>query len=347
MPRSTSEQPATDSHQPLIESYDMTIRAPLIRRAMLFGAFLLSVGAQAQGTPPKPWPTARPLTWIVGFVPGGSVDVLTRAVARSVSEKIGQSIVIDNRPGASGALALQFAARSGADGYTLITVPGPILHAQRQPEIGRELTAVSLMSQGPIVLVGAAQGTPPDLKSLIAAMKQEPDRWNYASSGIGTGQHLAGELFNTMAGTSMLHVPYKGGGQAVTDVMGGQTALGMLGVTPVLSHIKAGKLRAYAVTTPFRIASLPDVPTMSEAGLKGYDATQFFVAAVPAGTDPAIVGRLNAAISQALATPDVKSALDAAGQVPGSLDPAQSQDFVVKSLTRFNSLAHRNRIVLN
>ncbi|GHC91580.1 hypothetical protein GCM10007320_40720 [Pseudorhodoferax aquiterrae] len=323
----------------------MTLRSVFTRRAFA-GCALALAALAAHAEAPKPWPTAKPITWIVGFVPGGSVDVLTRAVARVVADRIGQSIVVDNRPGASGALALQYAARAGSDGYTLVTVPGPVLHAQRQPEIGRELAAVALLSQGPIVFVGAAAGTPPQLKDLIAAMKKEPDRWNFASSGTGTGQHLAGELFNTMAGTRMVHVPYKGGGQAVTDVVGGQVSLGMLGVTPVLAQIKAGKLRAYAVTTPFRIPSLPDVPTMAEAGLKGYDATQFFVAAVPAGTDAAVVGKLHAAIAAALTTPEVKAALEAAGQLPGSLSPAQTQDFVVQSLSKFNALAHRSNITL-
>lgn len=323
----------------------MTPRSAFTRRAFAAGALAFAAFA-AQAEAAKPWPAAKPITWIVGFVPGGSVDVLTRAVARAVADKIGQSIVIDNRPGASGAIALQYAARAGHDGYTLVTVPGPVLHAQRQPEIGRELAAVSLLSQGPIVFVGAAAGMPPRLKDLIAAMKKEPDKWNFASSGTGTGQHLAGELFNTMAGTRMVHVPYKGGGQAVTDVVGGQVSLGMLGVTPVLAQIKAGKLRAYAVTTPFRIPSLPGVPTMAEAGLQGYDATQFFVAAVPAGTDAAVVGKLHAAIAEALTTPEVKAALEAAGQLPGSLSPAQTQDFVVQSLSKFNALAHRNKIGL-
>jgi len=313
----------------------------------LLSAFVLTVTLAAHADTVTPWPTAKPITWIVGFVPGGSVDVLTRSVAKAVSEKIGQAIVIDNRPGASGALGLQLAAKSPSDGYTLGTVPGPILHAQRQPEIGRELSAVALMSQGPIVLVGTATGARANLAGLIAAIKKNPEPWSFASSGNGTGQHLAGELFNTMAGTQMVHVPYKGGGQAVTDVIGGQVALGMLGVTPVLPHIKAGRLKAYAVTTSFRISSLPDVPTMSEAGLKGYDATQFFVAATPAGTSADILDKLNAAIGQAMQAPEVKATLEASGLVAGRLTPAQAQAFVVESLSKYHALAHRNHITLN
>jgi len=325
------------------------MKLPLLRSVRFAIAAVACCGswlASAADTA-KPWPTAKPITWVVGYVPGGSVDVLTRAIAKVVSEKLGQNIVIENRPGASGTLALQHVSRAPGDGYTLVTVPGPILHAQRQAEIGRELTAIGLMSQGPIVMVGTAANAPANLKELIAAMKKNPDRWSFASSGIGTGQHLAGELFNSMAGTAMIHVPYKGGGQAVTDIVGGQVTLGMLGVAPVLPHIKAGQLKAYAVTTKFRIPSLPDVPTMDEAGLQGYDATQFFVAAAPRGVDPAILATLNATIAEALQTPDVKATLEASGQVGGKLSPAATQDFVVNALAKFNALVHDAKIKLN
>lgn len=310
--------------------------------AVLLCAAALS--AHADGTA---WPKAKPITWFVGFAPGGTVDVLTRAIAKTVSDKIGQSIVIENRPGASGALALQAAARAPHDGYTLVTFPGPILQTTRQPEIGRELSAVSLMSQGPIVLVGSAANAPATLQDLIAVMRKQPGKWSYASSGTGTGQHLAGELLNSLAGTQMVHIPYKGGGQAISDVLGGQVSLGMLGVTPVLAQIKAGKLKAYAVTTRFRIDSLPDVPTMEEAGLKGYDAAQFFVAAVPAGTDAEIVTKLNAAINDAVQTHEVKTILSASGQVAGKLSPKESQAFTVTSLDKFRALAHRAKISLD
>lgn len=317
------------------------------RRLLVVAGLTAGLSLQPALAQEKPWPTAKPITWMVGFVPGGSVDVITRAMAKAVSEKIGQSIVIENRPGASGALALQAAARAPNDGYTLVTVPGPVLYGQRQPEIGKELSAVALMSQGPIVLVGKGPGAPTNLSELIQAMKKAPSQWNFASSGTGTGQHLAGELFNSMAGTEMVHIPYKGGGQAVTDIIGGQTSLGMLGVTPVLAHIKSGQLKAYAVTTTFRIPGLPDVPTMEEAGLKGYEATQYFVAAVPAGVDTRIVARLNAVIEEVSRIPEVVTALTAGGQVASKLSPAEAQQFVVKSLAKFDAVAKKANITLN
>lgn len=321
----------------------MHFARPSVLRLALAAAAASPLAAHAE----TPWPQAKPITWVVGFVPGGSVDALTRAIAKSVSEQIGQSIVVDNKPGASGALGLQFTARAPADGYTLLTVPGPIVFGRPQPEIGRELKAVGLLSQGPIVFVGTAKGAPADLQALVAAMKKDPDKWDFASSGTGTGQHLAGELFNTMAGTKMVHVPYKGGGQAVIDIAGGQVKLGMLGVTPVLSQIKAGQLKAYAVTTPFRIPSLPDVPTMEEAGIKGYEATQYFAAAAPKGTPDAIVARLNAAITKAMDAKEVQAALESGGQVPGKLSPAQAQEFVQKSLARFGEVAKKANISMD
>jgi tripartite-type tricarboxylate transporter receptor subunit TctC len=319
-----------------------------ISRRLAVCACIASVfAAQSALAQPKPWPTVKPITWIVGFVPGGSVDVLTRAFAKSISEQIGQTIVIDNKPGASGALALQAAARASNDGYTFITVPGPIVHARQQPDIGKELIAVGLLSQGPIVMVGRAADAPGNLSALIAEMKKDPQKWTFASSGTGTGQHLAGELFNSMAGTRMTHIPYRGGGQAVTDVMGGQVSIGMLGVTPVLSHIKSGALKAYAVTTPYRIPSLPDVPTMEEAGLKGYDATQYFALVVPAGVDAVILSKLSASIEVAAKSPEVIQALEAGGQIHSKLTSAETQQFVQKSVEKFNGVAKAANISIN
>ncbi len=226
-------------------------------------------------------------------------------------------------------------------------MPGPVLFGRPVPQIGQELQAVGLLSQGPIVLVGTAANAPGDLKALISAMKQRPEQWSFASSGVGTGQHLAGELLNAMAGTAMLHVPYKGGGQAVVDVVGGQVRLAMLGLTPVLPQIQSGQLKAYAVTTPFRIPSLPDVPTMDEAGLKGYEATQYFAVATHKGVPGAIVARLNAAVGVASASTEVRLALEAGGQVASPLSPGDAQAFVLKSLAKFSAVAKQANITLN
>ncbi|MFS4515533.1 tripartite tricarboxylate transporter substrate binding protein, partial [Delftia tsuruhatensis] len=253
-----------------------TTRRHALRPLAAAALLALALPTARAADSPAHAPQGKPITWIVGFAPGGSLDVLTRHVARQLEARAGVSVVVENRPGASGAIGLQAAAKAPADGLTLVSVPGPQLSGPRQPEVGRELTAVAVMARGAMVLVGPAPGAAGSLGELVAAMKAKPGQWSYASSGTGTSQHLAGELLNALAATSMVHVPYKGGGQAVTDVVGGQIPLAMLGVTPVLPHIQSGRLKAYAVTSATRIDSLPDVPTMREAGVPGYEATRWY-----------------------------------------------------------------------
>ncbi|RUR66020.1 tripartite tricarboxylate transporter substrate-binding protein [Variovorax sp. 375MFSha3.1] len=290
---------------------------------------------------------ARPLTWLVGQPAGGSVDILTRLVARHVEQALGQPVVVDNRPGAAGAIALQAAARAPHDGLTVVTIPGPILTSMPVPRIGKELTGVATLAKGPMVLVGTtASPMPPTLAALLAAGK-DPKAFSFASSGNGTSQHLAGELMNQIAGTRIVHVPYKGGSQAVTDVVGGQVQLGMLGITPVLPHIKSGKLHAYGVTTATRSPALPDVPTLREAGLPGFDADQWFVVAAPAGVPAERVRALNAAIAQALQKPEVQSGYAAAGVTPAPATAEQTTAFVVQELQRWQTLAKKADLPLD
>lgn len=296
---------------------------------------------------PAAWPHAKPITWIVGFAPGGTVDVLTRLAAKKLSEKTGQSVVVENRAGASGAIALQAAAKAAADGYTLITVPGPVLYATAQPEVGRELMAIATMAQGPMVLVSGLANAPAQMPDLIQAIKKNPSAWSYASSGNGTSQHLAGELLNVTAGITMTHVPYKGGGQAVIDVVGGQVPLGLLGVTPVLQQIKSGKLKAYAVTTSYRIESLPDVPTMKEIGLRDYDAAQWYVIATPKGTPAAQVQQLNTWLNEITASEDLKPALLASGSIAGKGSAKETQQFIESDTRKWRELAKSSKLDIN
>ncbi|VTU32043.1 Argininosuccinate lyase [Variovorax sp. PBL-E5] len=293
------------------------------------------------------WPHEKPITWIVGFAPGGSLDVLTRLAARRLSEKTGQPVVVDNRPGASGVIALQAAAKAAPDGYTLISIPGPILFNQRPPELGKELVAVARIAEGPMVLVGPAAAPTSTVAELLAAMRATPKAWSYASSGNGTSQHLAGELFNITAGTAMTHIPYKGGGQAVTDVVGGQVPLAILGVTPVLPQIKAGKLKAYAVTSSYRIESLPEVPTMQEAGLKGYEATQWYVVGAPARTPAARVTQLNAWINEIMASSELRPALVSSGSIAGKGSARDTQAFVATETNKWKDIAHKSGLTLD
>lgn len=283
--------------------------------AMLLSLALPAAAASAADNKLE-WP-ARQITWVVGFVPGGTADVLTRIAAQELARKTGLNVVVENRPGASGAIALQLVARSKAgDGY-LLTVPGPLIYPTPQPEIGRELAPVMLMAQGPMVIVGPARDARDSLQDVLADARRRPEAWSYGSSGNGTSQNLAGELLNQYAGTRIVHVPYKGGGQAVSDVAGGQIPLAILGSAPVMPQIKAGTLKAYAVTTPYRLDSLPGVPTVEESGFKGYAATQWFSVAASESIAGAQLDQVNEALRAAVATPEFKAAVDNAGMVAG------------------------------
>lgn len=317
-------------------------RAMLLAIATLLSILPLTAGAADDA----PWPKGKAITWLIGYPPGGTVDVMARALANKLSERTGQPVVIENRAGASGTIALQAAARAPADGYTMITVPGPDLFKQKVPEIGGELSAVAMIAQGPMVLVGSGSLPFADLKTLLQEIRRDPSRWSYGTSGIGTSQHLAGELINSMAGTAMRHVPYRGGAAAANDVVGGQLPLAILGLAPVLGHVKSGRLKAYAVTGSQRIDALPDVPTMQEAGIGKYDASQWYVVAVPRGTPPERIAQLNAWIAAIAASADFKPVLTASGAVGASGSPEQTQNFVVGDLRRWNELARNAKIEL-
>ena len=324
----------------------MNQRHPLSRRQVLAGT------ASALGAWLAPTAIAHAqktsLTWLVGQPPGGTTDTLTRLLSRQVESLLGQTVVVENRPGAAGALALQAAARAPRNGQVLVTVPGPVLSAQPVPQIGGELAGVALLARGPMVLVGTmAQPMPPTLEALLSAVRKDPGAYAYATSGNGTSQHLAGELVNQMAHAQLVHVPYKGGGQAVIDVVGGQVPLAILGLTPVLPHIRSNKLRAYGVSASTRSPQLPEVPTLSEAGLKGFSADQWFAVATTAGTAPERIEVLNAAIVKALQSPEVQSALAQAGLSGVGSSAEQATSFVTGDLARWQALATKAQLKLD
>ena len=316
------------------------------RAAAVFLALAATTGV-AFAQPGDAYPT-KTITWIVGWPPGGSADSATRLVARKLEQMLGQPIVVDNRPGASGTIGLQAGAKAAADGYTLITVPGPVVTSRPVPALGKELTGVAMMGKGPAVLIGTmAEPMPKTVRELIDSAKAHPEKYSYASSGTGTAQHLAGELFNQTAGTKITHIPYKGGTQAVTDVIGGQVNLGVLGITAVLPHITSGTLKAYAVTTATRSKSLPDTPTMAEAGLPGFDATQWFVVAAPAGMPADRIQKINAAIGVILKQPDVIAGFAKMGIDSESATPQQTNSFVVNDQQRWKELVQKANLQLD
>jgi len=318
----------------------ITTRRSVLR---LLGAGALgapSVAAWAQGS-------GAVITWLVGQPAGGTVDVVTRVVARQVEALLKQTVVVDNRPGAAGAIALNAVAKAPASAPLLVTVPGPILSATPVPQIGKELAGVATLGRGPMVLVGTmAAPLPATLEALLAAARKDAKAFSFATSGNGTSQHLAGELINQMAETQMVHVPYKGGAQAVTDVVGGQVPLGILGVAPVLAHLRSGRLRAYGVTTAARSPLLPDVPTLAESGLKGFDADQWFVVATGANAPAERVSALNEAINRALQNPEVQTALAKAGIASAPASPQQTTEAVGRDYARWQALVKKANLPL-
>jgi tripartite-type tricarboxylate transporter receptor subunit TctC len=275
----------------------------------------LPLAGRAQTYPDKP------LRVIHGFAAGGGADIFLRTVLPKFSENLGQQIVVDYRTGAGGNLAMEAAARAAPDGYTLLMgTPGLATNAFLYDKLGfdplKDLAPVSLIGSVPNVLVATPSLPASSVRELIALARAQPGKLNYASSGTGSSLHLAAELFRTSAGLDMQHIPYKGGAQAQTDVMGGQAQF-MFNVLPsALPQIKAGKLKALAVTGRTRSEALPDVPTMIEAGVPGYTATTWNGILVTGGTPAAIVARLNDALVRAMKTPEMREALARIGQDP-------------------------------
>ncbi len=286
---------------------------------------LVAIGAWAQAPAPT-YPT-KPIRLVVPFPPGGATDILARAVGQRLTEVWGQSVVIDNRPGAGGNIGTELVAKSAPDGYTLEmgTVGTHAINASLYSKLPydhvKDFVPVILVAGVPNVLVVNPSLPVSSVAELIAYAKANPGKLNFASSGNGTSIHLSGELFKTMAGVQITHVPYKGSAPALQDLLGGQVQLMFDNLPPSLPNIKAGKLKALAVTSATRAPALPDVPTMAEAGLPGFEASSWFGILAPAGTPPAIVAKLNAEIAKWLASPEAQEKLLALGANPAGGTP--------------------------
>ncbi len=288
-----------------------------IAAAAAFAALSAAPFAGAQAT----YPT-KPLRIVVPFPAGGTTDILARAVAQKLSETLGQPAVVDNRPGAGGNIGAELVAKAPPDGHTLLmgTVGthaiNASLYAKMPYDHVRDFAPIILVAGVPNVLVVHPSVPVNNVQELIAYAKANPGKLNFASSGSGTSIHLSGELFKTMAGVQMAHVPYKGSAPAVTDLLGGQVQLMFDNLPSALPHIKAGKLKALAVTSATRAATLPDVPTIAESGLAGFDATSWFGLLAPAGTPQPIIARLNSEVAKWLASAEAKEKMAALGANP-------------------------------
>jgi len=254
---------------------------------------------------------AKPVRFVVAFPPGGGTDIIARSIAQKLAERIAQQVVVDNRPGAGGNIGTDMVAKSAPDGYTLLMgSAGPLainasLFGKMPFDPIKDLAPVTLAASTPNVLVVHPALRAATLKELIALAKARPGEINFASSGHGTPAHLAGELFNLMAGVKMVHVPYKGAAPALADLLGGQVQIMFSTMPPALPHVRDGKLRALAVTSAKRSPAAPELPTVDETALPGFEANTWHGVVVPAGTPGAIVARLNREIVAILHLPDV------------------------------------------
>jgi tripartite-type tricarboxylate transporter receptor subunit TctC len=277
-------------------------------RSLAIMAAVLCMAAAAQA---QPYP-AKSVRVIAGFPPGSGADITARVIGARLSEALGQQVVVENRPGAGSNIAAEIAAKSTADGYTLFigTVANTInatLYAKLPFDFARDFAPVALTTATPNILVVHPSLPARSVAELVALAKGRPGQLNYSSSGVGTTPHLSAELFNAMAGVKMLHVPYKGSPPAVTDLIAGEVALMFSPSSTVLPHVKTGRLRALAVTTAARLPSLPELPTIAESGLKGYETITWFGFVAPARTPQAVITRLNAEIVKVLALPEVRN----------------------------------------
>lgn len=302
----------------------------------------------AQATAQQPagaqnWPQ-RSVRVVVPYPPGGPTDIVARLVAQKLSEKFGQSFVIDNRPGAGGNLGAEQVARAEADGYTLVVTTtahaiNPAVFRKLGYDISKDLAPVALLTRVPLVLVVNPSLKVQTVADLIALAKQPDSKLSYASSGNGQSTHLSAELFKSRTGAKMTHVPYKGSAPALTDVAGGQVDVMFDTTLSAMPQVKSGRLRALAVTSAQRTAAAPDLPTLAEAGVPGYEATAWNGLMAPAATPAAIIDKLNAAVNEVLRSDEVAKRLEADGAEPGEGSAADFGAFVQAELKKWAQVA--------
>ncbi len=315
-----------------------------MRRFIALLALCVAAGnAQAQG-----WP-AKPIRLIAPYAAGGPIDISARLLAPKLQEGLGQPVVVENRPGAGGNIGADFVAKSAPDGYTLVIgaiathAINPWLFAGLPYDPIRDFRHVALIVQVPNVLVVNNELPATSVRDLVALARERPGRLDFASGSTGSTGHLAGEMFKLMTGTYMVHIPYKGAAPAVTDLMAGRVHLMFDNLASALPNVKAGKVRALAVTTKERSSFLPELPTLDEAGLKGFDMTTWWGVMAPAKTPDAVVQRLNAEIFKALELPDVKERLRAMGsETPAVRTPGAFSAFVAAELKTYGELVKRS-----
>jgi len=293
--------------------------------------------AQAQD-----WPT-RPIRILVGFGAGGGTDIAARIVGQPLSEILGQPVVVENRVGAGGTTAANAVVTGPKDGYTALMMSNahaiaPVIYKSVPYDSVQDFDMISLVGTAGLIAVVHPDFPAKNLKELIAVLKANPGKYNFASPGVGTTQHFAGELFGQMAGVQMTHIPFRGTPAAIAALLGKQVDVVIELIQPVLGHVQSGQLRAIAVTSPQRFFSVPDVPTFAESGLPGYDVTSWYGLALPAGTPAPIVKKLAEATRQALARETVAQQIRTAGALPKSSTPEELRDHIAGEIKRWTEV---------
>ena len=313
----------------------------MLRAALLCLAFLAASPVAAQDAYPS-----RPIRLILPFPPGGGTDILGRLIAERLSAGLGQPVIAENRGGAGGNVGVEVAARSAPDGYNILLVApviaiSPALYPKLNYDPVKDLAPISLVATVPNVIITHPSVPAQTLKEFIAHVRQHPGAMNFGSGGNGTSNHLAGELFNLVTGTKLVHIPYKGVNLAMQDVLSGQIQLVVIGIPAAAPHIKAGKLRALAVITPQRVAALPEVPTAAEAGLPKFEVTTWYGVLAPAGTPRPIINRLNAELVKIMHSPELKERLAASGTEPRTSTPEEFAAYIKEEIVKWGDVVRK------
>ena len=288
------------------------------------------------------YPSA-PLRIISPYPPGGGTDILSRAIGQKLNERFNQPVIVENRAGANGTVGAAFVAKSAPDGYTMLIVPAgyaanPSLYKSLPYDQAKELAPVSHLASGPLVLVVHPSLPVKNVKELIALAKARPDSLNVGSAGNGSLPHLSAELFNSLAGIKIVHIPFKGSGAAVIDVLSGQVPIYFMNILQSLPLIKTGKLRALGVTSPQRSAIAPDLPSIAEAGLKGFDMTNWYGLLVQGGTPRDTINKLQQEVARVLNTPEMKERMASEGMTVVGSTPEQFVEFLARETAKFNRI---------
>lgn len=308
---------------------------------VIAGMMMCAVSSSAFAAAATPSYPTKPVRLIVAFPPGGSTDIIARLVGQRLGDKLGQQVIVDNRGGAGGTIGTEIAARATPDGYTLTMgttsthVIAPAAYAKVNYDPVKDFEPITLVASTPYLLVLHPGVKATNVKEFVALAKSQPGKLNYASAGNGVANHLAGELFKQMTGTDIVHVPYKGAPQAVTDVVGGHMNMMFNSISPIIGHIQAGRVRVLGIASLQRSPQLPDLPTISESGVPGFEAVNWFGMFAPAKTPKAIINRVNAALVSTVKSPDINAQFIKLGADPVGSSVEEFTAFVRRDMEKY------------